>query len=236
MTKLDEYLYQRGDTYMIQLGYRLQSKDKDFILKVYNQCKNVDFQPSLVEHILDHYMKNKRKTMEYRIHDCKNNSQTLYVRGWYIKTAKPELIQELLEDYLDSINRDVWLDNHVPLNHKKSNTEDHIYYIKHTGKYRVVKYNPDIKRQVYYGEYSTIEEARKKRDKERQNGWKIPPRKRKPYKHDKRLYCIHQTKIGTYTIQKQGVHYGTYKRLTDAIEERDWLVENNWSYENIDLY
>ena len=237
MTKLDEYLYKRGDTYMIQLGYRLQSKDKEFIMKVYNKCRQVNFKPSLVEHILDHYMKNKRKTIEYRIHDCKNNSQTLYIRGWYIKTAKPEVIKELLEDYLNSDDRDVWLDNHVLLNHNKSNTgEDHIYYIKWTGKYRVAKYNPTIKRQVYYGEYDTLEEAIQVRDKEQLKGWRIPPRKRKQYKWNKKRRYIHETPNGTYIIKRYGQHYGSWKTLEDAIEERDWLIKNNWSYDNIDLY
>ena len=238
MTKLDEHLYKQGDKYVIMLGYRLQSKDKQVIQKAYKECRQANFQPSKVNKILAKYSRYKRnKHKPYRIEKQKNHNQTLYIQGYYIATDTPQKIQELLTQYNQTNDKDTWLDNHVNHNHKKSNTgEDHIYYIKWTGRYRVSKYHPILKKQAYYGEYDTIEEAIQVRDKEQQKGWKIPPRKRKQYKWNKKRRYIHETPNGTYIIKRYGQHYGSWKTLEDAIEERDWLIKNNWSYENIDLY
>ena len=237
MTKIDEYLYYTDGRYMIQLGYRLQSKDKEHIMKIYQQCKQANFKPSKVTRILSEHTRYKRNPLEYRVQDFNNGSQALYIQGWYVLTAKPELINERLQSYLQAEDKLEWLDTNIILRHKERSTDErYIYRITNTGKYRVSKYNSLLAKQCYYGEYDTLEEAIRERDKQAKNGWKIPSRKRKPYKHQKHLYAIHKTPNGTFTIQKQGVHYGTYKTLEDAIEERDWLIENNWNYDNIDLY
>jgi len=238
MVKLDEHLYQHNDTYIIMLGYRLQSKNKQLILKAYDECKNADFRPSLVNKILDKYRQYKQgKRNYYRVIVQKNNNHSLYIEGFYIGTDTPSVIQRLLQEYEQSSKKDVWLDDHVYSNHKQPNTgEAHVYMIQGTGKYRVTKYNPSIKRQVYYGEYDTLEEAILVRDKQEKEGWQIPPRKRKEYTWDNLKRYIHESKTGKYIIKRNGQHYGTWNTLQDAVDERDWLIENNWSYDNIDLY
>lgn len=49
---------------------------------------------------------------------------------------------------------------------------------------------------------------------------------------------IKKTKAGTYSIQKHinGVrgHFGTYRTLEDAREERDYLESIDWDYSNME--
>ena len=237
MTKLDEYLYYTDGRYMIQLGYRLQSKDKEHIMKIYQQCKQANFKPSKVTRILSEHTRYKRNPLEYRVQDFSNGSQALYIQGWYVLTAKPELINERLQSYLQAEDKLEWLDTNIILRHKERSTDErYIYRITNTGKYRVSKYNSLLAKQCYYGEYDTLEEAILERDKQEKEGWQIPPRKRKEYTWNKPKRYIHESKTGKYIIKRNGQHYGTWNTLQDAVDERDWLIENNWNYDNIDLY
>jgi len=238
--KIKEFLYKDKNEYQLKLGYGMHSVNKELIFEVYDECEKVNFKPSRVEQIFVKYSKingHSRKPKEYRIQKRNDTSHILYVRGWYIKCANPQKINEILDEYLYSEDKDAWIDTHAKLRRKKSNSgERFVHFIKVTGKYRVSKYDPTMRKNKYYGEYDTLEEAVKVRDEKEKQGFPDPGRKRRPYRQDNEMRYIHKNKHGKYIITKNRQHYGTWNTLQDAVDERDWLIENNWSYDNIDLY
>ena len=102
-------------------------------------------------------------------------------------------------------------------------------------RYNIYKY--DGKKQVYYGSYDTIEEARKIRDKLEKNEWKkIPTRKNEKNKNKTPRY-IQKDKYNKYVLIKSidgdFQYFGTFKTRSAAVEERDFLITHNWNYDDV---
>ena len=88
--------------------------------------------------------------------------------------------------------------------------------------------------------FSTLHEAQEYKNQLRQHGLLKKARTGRPIKHHENRYiytCKHPN--GTsYVIQKmingKIQHYGTYRNLQDAREERDFLESIDWDYSNMD--
>lgn len=121
---------------------------------------------------------------------------------------------------------------------------DNRKYIRKYGenKYRIVKWKK-IKKgrnkgkwiQKHFGSFNDLETAKKYRDVCIENNWneKLMP-KNNPIAFNPLKY-IYKTSTGNYRIMKQRYgkleDYGSYSNLTDAINERDLLMDNNWDLE-----
>lgn len=99
--------------------------------------------------------------------------------------------------------------------------------------YKVNKCDHDGK-QVYYGIYDTIEEARKIRDELEKNGWKKSPTRKNKNKTPR---YIHKDKYNRYIIGKSiggdNQYFGEFKTRSEAVEERDYLITHNWNYDDV---
>lgn len=81
--------------------------------------------------------------------------------------------------------------------------------------------------------YETIQEYKKQLEK---NGWnKDALTYNHRQKHNLPRY-IQYAKNNTYRIRYNGGHYGIFKTIDEAVNERDLLIKNNWEYDFIDLY
>ena len=105
----------------------------------------------------------------------------------------------------------------------------HIY--RQFRKYKIMQNNKVI------GSFNTEEEARKAYAKLLHDGVIQNKRRGRPISREIDRY-IKKTKAGTYSIQKyvNGVkeHFGTYRTLEDAREERDYLESIDWDYSNME--
>lgn len=54
-------------------------------------------------------------------------------------------------------------------------------------------------------------------------------------KHNLPKY-IQRTRTGGYSVKYNRQHWGVFKTLEEAVEERDWLIDNDWDYGSVDLY
>ncbi len=85
--------------------------------------------------------------------------------------------------------------------------------------------------------YPTEEEAREAHAKLLHDGVIQNKRRGRPISREEDRY-IKKNKSGTYRIQKSvhGVigHYGTFRTIEDAREERDYLESIGWDYDNMD--
>jgi hypothetical protein len=95
----------------------------------------------------------------------------------------------------------------------------------------------EIQKQIdnkiyYYGSYPTIEEARIARNFFRDNGW--PKHFTLCYYSDYNFKYVYLRSTGSYCIQKlvngKIKFFGRYNSLNAALEERDFLIRNNWEY------
>lgn len=84
---------------------------------------------------------------------------------------------------------------------------------------------------------STLEEALQLKQELIKQG-KIVPRLRGPHPRDYEDRYINETKSGTYQIRKmvdgEPSHFGTFKTMEDAREERDYLESIGWDYDNME--
>jgi len=105
----------------------------------------------------------------------------------------------------------------------------HIY--RQFRKYKIMQNNTVI------GSFNTEEEAREAHAKLLHDGVIQNKRRGRPISREEDRY-IKKNKSGTYRIQKSvhGVigHYGTFRTIEDAREERDYLESIGWDYDNMD--
>lgn len=112
-----------------------------------------------------------------------------------------------------------------------------------SGKYNVSK---RIKNnQIYYGTFSTLEEAVQYRNFLINHDWNQRYRKiiRKKRKHNTPMKYIHYRKNkqdNTYWVQKsvngEIMIFGTYHTLEEAVHERDFWESIDWNLDLLDLY
>lgn len=85
----------------------------------------------------------------------------------------------------------------------------------------------------YFGNYHSLEKAKKARDYFVDHDWRIDERfkfmKIPPTRY------LRKTKAGNYKIvkwlNKKMVYFGTFHNLEDAMLERDLLIECNWDWD-----
>lgn len=91
----------------------------------------------------------------------------------------------------------------------------------------------------YFGVYNTMKEAIEMRDKLIKNNWDkhiVPVKK---YLQKNRYIVKRTDKEGnvfyeiTKRIEGNYTYFGRFKDIEQAIEERDFLEQNEWDYENI---
>ena len=236
--KIKKRLYKniKTNTYYIHYGAKITVPTLEEALEIYEKLENLQWTPSKCIAYIDSLQTREsdlKKIAAYKSRD----KIALYLKGFYVQSGTIPEIKQTIQEYINTNYADTYIDykrnNLRP--HKKRNLPKHITYIQQTNKYRISKH---IKgKTYYYGTYTTLEEAKKQVKELEKTNWQIPKPKRKPYDTSKEnRYIQQQPKTKHYFIIKNGEHYGTYNTLEKAREERDWLIKNNWSYENIDLY
>ena len=85
----------------------------------------------------------------------------------------------------------------------------------------------------YFGNYQSLEKAKKVRDYFVEHDWDISERFK--FMEIPPTRYIRKTRAGNYKIVKwlngKMVYFGTFHSLEDAMLERDLLVESNWDWE-----
>lgn len=240
MVKIKKYLYYNSTTkqYQIRRGRTITSQDKTEIMEIYNQCQQAEWKPTEIMKIIEEKQKQKGYTTRQvrKIRVNKNNENyTLFIKGFYITTGTIPKIKKTIQEYIQTGYNDQFIDMHTYQQSHPHNPEKYISYIPRVKKYRVSR-TTNNGQLHYYGQYNTLEEARNKKQQLIQEGWPPPTRKRKKYNTNPETRFIQKTSTGKYAVMRNGTYYGTFRTLKDAQEERDWLIENDWNYENIDLY
>lgn len=117
----------------------------------------------------------------------------------------------------------------ILVKHDYEKITKHLY--RQHRKYRVMQNNH------VYGVFNSEEEARNYLEKLTREGVIRDKKRGRPISKEQDRY-IKKTKAGTYSIQKHinGVrgHFGTYRTLEDAREERDYLESIDWDYSNME--
>lgn len=109
---------------------------------------------------------------------------------------------------------------------------------KRIEKYVYQYYNKYVIKQKQQTLYitTTLDEALQKKQELLQQG-KLRPLLRGQHRNPENRY-ITKTPAGTYAIGKRlhgkREHFGTYKTLEDAREERDYLESIGWDYDNME--
>ena len=109
---------------------------------------------------------------------------------------------------------------------------------KRIEKYVYQYYNKYVIKQKQQTLYitNTLQDALQKKQELQQQG-KLRPLRRGQHRNPENRY-ITKTPAGTYAIRKQlhgkFEHFGTYKTLEDAREERDYLESIGWDYDNME--
>lgn len=116
---------------------------------------------------------------------------------------------------------------------KKYIYPDNGKYIQKTeyGTYRIVKTHYKNGKQFfkYYGRFKDYNKAIQYRDKCIAANWNIPPYVN-PLKY---ILEVKNKNSVSYKVRKSGEHYGTFSNLTDAIAERDLLLQYDWDLEKV---
>lgn len=238
--KIKKYLYydDKANTYIINYGQKISTKNKKQILRIYKELKETNWLPSKCIQILKKYKTRKTHPTTIKTYKGHNNKINLYIKGFYIQSASIPEIKKTIKEYIQTNYNDKFIDEKrnqvIPT--KKRGLPKHITYVPQSKKYKISKHKDGTTK--YYGTFDTLEEAKKEVERQTKSNWETPRiRRRAKYnKSEENKYIQKQYYSDNYYIVKQGEYYGTYKRIEDAREERDWLVANNWSYENIDLY
>ncbi len=106
---------------------------------------------------------------------------------------------------------------------------EHIY--RQHRKYRVVQNN------TLYGSFGTLKEAVECHERLIREGVIKKKHRGRPFSRKSDRY-ISRSRNGNYRIQKSvhGVkgHYGTFKTIEEAREERDYLESIEWDYDNME--
>ena len=87
-------------------------------------------------------------------------------------------------------------------------------------------------KQVSFGTFKSLKQAKKHRDFCVRNNWSNECKKRHQLKHisqDKRTgrYFIHRR------VNGENKYYGYFSNIIDAIHERDLLIKFNWNLEEL---
>lgn len=108
------------------------------------------------------------------------------------------------------------------------------YITKRNKKYRLRKV---INGKEYYQSFNTLEEAIKHRDYMESINWgktiEEKPRTRENYTGIK---YIHKVPSMKYVLQRNGVHYGTYNTIIDAVKDKLFWESINWDMDQLDNY
>lgn len=235
--RIKQHLYHnpKTDTYFIHYGTKISIKTLEEAEKIYQQLEHAQWLPSKCIPIMEANKRYNSKIKKIKTYKQKGKV-TLYLKGFYIETGQIPQIKKTIQEYIKTNYNDTFID-YKRTNLRKNKAGNMPLYISQIGKnqYRISR-NIN-KKTYYYGLYKTLEEAEKKVQQLHQTGWKPPKRKRKQYNTSKETrYIQQQPSTKHYFIVKQGEYFGTYKTLKEAQEERDWLIENNWNYDNVDLY
>lgn len=115
----------------------------------------------------------------------------------------------------------------------------HIKYTSpYTKKYRLRKV---INGKEIHKTFNTLKEAIQYRDYMESINWGQPPhelqqtRSKYTTRYTGIRYII-QRPNGKYTLQRRGVHYGTYNTIIDAVKDKLFWESINWDIEQIDNY
>lgn len=113
-------------------------------------------------------------------------------------------------------------------NRPKPTGYQHIQKVRYNNRYRVVKRVDGVYK--YYGTFDTLEEAKRHRDYCESNDWSSDCRVLTRKKHDLPKYITKSAR--GYLLQKNSKSTGLYqqwfRRLEDAVKERDLLIKVNW--------
>lgn len=105
----------------------------------------------------------------------------------------------------------------------KSNESYGKYITKSKDKFKVQKFVDG--KIIGFGYYDTLEEAKKARDKFESENWQYVPKESDIHRN------IHKTPRG-YAIFKRidgdMKHFGTFRTIEEALEEKERLIANNW--------
>ena len=230
------YYNPQNDTYAIHYGTKLTTKTLEEAQEIYDHLEQLEWLPSKCIPYLNSLRPRDSKIKKIAIYKSRDKL-ALYFKGFYIQSGTIQETKKTIQEYIKTNYDDKYID-YKRANLRRSKNKHlprHITYITTTDKYRVSK---NVKGTTYYyGTYDTLEEAQQKIKEMEKINWKPPKRKRKPYDTSPENRYIQQHPSSKhYFVVKNGEHYGTFKTLEQAREERDWLIKNNWSYENIDLY
>lgn len=132
--------------------------------------------------------------------------------------------------YRQAVNRMNYLITKGEITPRKRTLPRHIHFIHN--RYYIYK---NIEGKVtYFGCYDTLEEAVKRRDYMLDNGWSREGISVKHYRErTEEMKYLTRTGNGRWRITKNNENYGTFKELSDAMDERDYLVSIDWDYGNM---
>lgn len=99
-------------------------------------------------------------------------------------------------------------------------------------------------KHIYFGVYSTLEEAQKRRDFLEEHDWDTKYREITNHTTSEQYHLprnVYYRKCdGKYEVKKvidgEIVYAGTYHSLEEAVHERDFYQSINWNMDLIDLY
>lgn len=236
--RLKDYLYKDDDNYYYIRFHNLivmKSYDLQEIQEVYNYLEEHDWKPSYAYKIREKNLRYKKRKLISKVFQIKRNNGNIYYQLWlkglYVTSSKNrEELEKIKQEYINSGCSDKYIDQVFQKRNKHKEKSPKYIHKKYNGKYSIYK------DYTYYGTYDTLQEAITAREYCIQQDWDTTIcKKTQRQKHNHPKY-ITKSRDGKWCIQKSHVHYGTFYSLQDAIEERDWLIKNNWNYDNIDLY
>ena len=160
--------------------------------------------------------------------------KTIYGKRKYYGTF--ETLQEARK-YRDFLVDHAWNTKYI-----KKNYNINRYIKKHRKKYYISK-RIDGK-DVYFGTFETLQEAREYRDFLEEHDWNPEYRKISRYsqwnKNNLPKNIYYNNKQNTYSVRKvfnyEPITFGTYHTLEDAIHERDFWMSIDWDMDMLDLY
>lgn len=140
--------------------------------------------------------------------------------------------------YRDFLEEHCWNPKYI-----KKNNNPNKNIKKHRKKYSLIKKING--KEVYFGLFDTLQEAREYRDFLEKHNWNQKYRKIQHHNFQWNKYNlpknIHYNKQqNTYNVRKvfnyKQVHFGTYHSLEEAVHERDFYQSIDWDFDLLDLY
>lgn len=139
--------------------------------------------------------------------------------------------------YRDFLEEHCWNPKYI-----KKNNNPNKNIKKHRKKYSLIKKING--KDVYFGTFETVQEAREYRDFLEEHDWNPEYRKISRYsqwnKNNLPKNIYYNNKQNTYSVRKvfnhEPITFGTYHSLDEAIHERDFWESIDWSLDLLDLY